>query len=346
MAPGDPLDRLPDSERALLRLLAWLAACEGETVPPEELELLERLVALSLLAHHTGGDPEGAAARLLATAPHGAAIEDLVTALESPRQRQLLAYQGQRMVGCHGSNPAAQQALERLLALLGHHGSGIKASACIEPRLQRKQGSPLMPPLPESLVRLHSDRELRLVTPTGFCIRRLRWQTGLGPLPASLGEIGLLGQQKLNAYYAYRTLFSGLTLAQLLLPLAVFGLQPALVALVLALGLVVVAGPSRPLVPWRHEGVHLMPVAQPLALAMGASIVLSVAAYWTLLAPGLVAKGWPAATSLLPLVCNGAGGALEATQAETTYNQWWHLVAVVVLSGGSLLYGLLLAVAA
>jgi hypothetical protein len=204
MAPGDPLDRLPDSERALLRLLAWLAACEGELVPPEELELLERLVALSLLAHHTGGDPQGAAARLLATAPHEAAIADLVTALESPRQRQLLAYQGRRLVSCHRSNPAAQQALERLLALLAHHGSGNEASACVEPRLQREQGSPLMPPLPESVVRLHSDSELRLVTPAGFCIRRLRWQTGLGPLPASLGEIGLLGQQRLNAYYAYR----------------------------------------------------------------------------------------------------------------------------------------------
>ncbi|MFN7871857.1 MAG: alpha/beta hydrolase, partial [Cyanobacteriota bacterium] len=59
-------------------------------------------------------------------------------------------------------------------------------------------------PLPESMVRLHSDRELRLVTPAGFCIRRLRWQTGLGPLPVSVGEIGLLGQQRLNAYYAYR----------------------------------------------------------------------------------------------------------------------------------------------
>jgi hypothetical protein len=144
---------------------------------------------------------------------------------------------------------------------------------------------------------------------------------------------------------AYRTLFSGLTLSQLLLPLAVFGLQPGLVALLLTLGLVVLAGPSRPLVPWKHAGVLLMPVALPLALAMGASIVLAVAAYWQLLAPGLVARGWPAATALLPLVCNGGGGALEATQAETTYNQWWHLAAVLVLSGGSLLYGLLLAFA-
>ncbi|MFN7894631.1 MAG: hypothetical protein ACK5Q6_00500 [Cyanobacteriota bacterium] len=168
---------------------------------------------------------------------------------------------------------------------------------------------------------------------------REQWQ-----LTPPAGAYGIQdGHDPVLRRLAYRTLFSGLTLAQLLLPLAVFGLQPALVALVLALGLVVVAGPSRPLVPWRHAGVHLMPVAQPLALAMGASIVLSVAAYWKLLAPGLVAMGWPAAAALLPLVCNGVGGALEATQAETTYNQWWHLVAVVVLSGGSLLYGFLLA---
>jgi len=144
---------------------------------------------------------------------------------------------------------------------------------------------------------------------------------------------------------AYRLLFSGLTLSQLLLTLAVFGPRPALVVLLLLLCLVVVAGPSRPLVPWRHAGVLLIPISLPLALAMGASVVLSAAAYWQLLAPGLDQAGWPEGLALLPLICSGAGGALEATQAETTYNQWWHLVAVLVLSGGSLLYGLLLALA-
>ena len=143
---------------------------------------------------------------------------------------------------------------------------------------------------------------------------------------------------------AYRLLFSGLTLSQLLLTLAVFGPRPALLALVLVLCLVVVAGPSRPMVPWRHAGVLLIPISLPLALSMGASVMLSAAAYWELLAPGLEQAGWPEALALLPLVCSGAGGALEATQAETTYNQWWHLVAVVVLTAGSLLYALLLAV--
>jgi hypothetical protein len=205
MAPGDPLDRIPESERSFLRLLAWLASCDGD-VAPQEHELLERLVARSLLAHKTGGDPEGAANRLLTTSPDAAAIAPLVDDLESPRQRQLLACLGRRMVGCHRSegNPAEQQALQRLLDLLEHHDGGDEASALADHQLRRATGSPLLPPLPESVVRLHSDRELRLVTPSGFCPRRLRWQTDFGPMPASLGEMGLLGQQRLNAYYAYR----------------------------------------------------------------------------------------------------------------------------------------------
>lgn len=210
MATGDPLDRLPDSERALLRLLAWLAGCDGE-VAPEELELLERLVARSLLAHHTGGDPEGAAAGLVAICPAAADIAELVAALESPRQRQLLACLGRRMVSCHRSNgegrmgtPVEQEALAQLLALLEDQGAGHDDRALADHQLQGRHRSPLLPPLPESVVRLHSDKELRLITPAGFCARRLRWQTGLGSLPASLGEMGLLGQQRLSAYYAYR----------------------------------------------------------------------------------------------------------------------------------------------
>lgn len=210
MAPGDPLDRIPESERSFLRLLAWLASCDGD-VAPQEHELLERLVSRSLLAHQTGGDPEGAANRLLTTSPDAAAIAPLVDDLESPRQRQLLACLGRRMVGCHRSegegsqgNPAEQQALQLLLDLLEHHDGGDEASALADHQLRRPTGSTLLPPLPESVVRLHSDRELRMVTPSGFCPRRLRWQTAFGPMPVSLGEMGLLGQQRLNAYYAYR----------------------------------------------------------------------------------------------------------------------------------------------
>jgi hypothetical protein len=136
----------------MLRLLAWLAGCDGE-VAPEELELLERLVARSLLAHHTGGDPEGAAAGLVATSPAAADIAELVAALESPRQRQLLACLGRRMVTCHrsngegrGGNPAEQAALEQLLGLLENQGGGHEARALTDHQLQGRRGSPLLPP--------------------------------------------------------------------------------------------------------------------------------------------------------------------------------------------------------
>jgi hypothetical protein len=209
MRVADPLDRLLKSERALLRLLAWLAVSDGN-VAPEELELLERLVARRLLSHQTGGDPEGVVNRLLATIPGPAIIPTLVKQLESPCQRQLLACLARRMVTSHRSagessqgNQAEQQAFQLLLDLLEPHGSGIEASALADHRLRPPLGAPLLSPLPESVVRLFSDKELRLVTPHGFCPRRLRWQTTLGSLPASLGEMGLLGQQRLNAFYAY-----------------------------------------------------------------------------------------------------------------------------------------------
>jgi hypothetical protein len=210
VAPGDPLDRLPNSERALLRLLAWLATCDGH-MAPEELDLLERLVARSLLAQHTGGDPETTAIRLLATPPEASTIPALVAALESPCQQKLLACLGRRMVSCHRGdgegqqgNPEELQALDLLLGLLDHHVGGDVICQFFDHQLRRSPGAPLLPPLPESLVRLHSDRELRLVTPAGFCPQRLRWRTPFGPMPASLGELGLLGQQRLNTYYAYR----------------------------------------------------------------------------------------------------------------------------------------------
>lgn len=90
MPKGDPFDRLLESEKALLRLLAWLALSDG-SVAPEELELLERLVARTLLTHSTGGDPERTALRLLETIPRADSIPALVNALDSPAQRQLLA---------------------------------------------------------------------------------------------------------------------------------------------------------------------------------------------------------------------------------------------------------------
>lgn len=177
----------------------------------------------------------------------------------------------------------------------------------------------------------------------GFILMHAREQWQITPPAGWKGRHD--GHDPVLRRLAYRLVFSGLTVSQLLLPLAVFGARPALVVLVAGLGLIAVAGPSRPVLPWRHAGIPVMPVTVPLLLAMGASMVLAIASFWQLLAPGLSSKGWPAALALLPMLCNGGGGALEATQAETTYNQWWHLLAIILINCGSLAYALLLAVA-
>jgi hypothetical protein len=46
------------------------------------------------------------------------------------------------------------------------------------------------------------------------------------------------------------------------------------------------------------------------------------------------AAGLPAALALAPGVCQGLGGGIEASLAETRFNQWWHLLAVLVLNAG------------
>ena len=71
--------------------------------------------------------------------------------------------------------------------------------------------------------------------------------------------------------------------------------------------------------------------AQP---GLGISIMLALVAQWQLLAPGLASSGWTGALALPPLVCNGAGGALEATQAQTSFNQLPAIVPLGVAAWG------------
>jgi len=144
---------------------------------------------------------------------------------------------------------------------------------------------------------------------------------------------------------AYRILFSGLTLSQLLLPLAVFGLRLVLLIPLSFCALGVIVGPSRPLLPWKTNGVLLLPVAVPLAIAFAASLPLAALALWFWLDPPLTAAGFSPGVSLVPLLMLGAGGATEAIKAETTFNQWWHLVAILLLLAGNLVYARLLSIA-
>lgn len=206
---ADPLAHLPADDQALLRLVTWIAQADGE-VAPEEADLLEHLVASRLLARGRGGDPDAAAARLCREPVRPEELPHLVAQLQSPGQRRRVAVLARRMLNSHRAEgegpegqPLEQSALERLQALLDPTPID-GTNRAIESHMLRKtlRGS-LLPPLPESVVRLESDEDLNLVTPAGFCPRSLRWDTPIGPVPAFLGELGLLGMPRQTAYYGY-----------------------------------------------------------------------------------------------------------------------------------------------
>lgn len=150
------------------------------------------------------------------------------------------------------------------------------------------------------------------------------------------------GNDPVLRIHAYRFLFSGLTAANLCVAVAVFGRAAPALLLVLPAALVVLLGPGRPLLPWRHAGGLLLPVPIPLALAFLLSSLLKAAALLALFGPALSAIGLPPLLALAPLLASGLGGGLEGGLAETRFNQWWHLLAILLLDSSALLEGLLL----
>ncbi len=205
----DALAHLPADERAVLRLLTWIAQADGE-VAPEEADLLEHLVASRLLARGRWGDPDAAAARLCREPVRPEELPELVAQLRSPAQRRRVAVLARRMLHSHRAEgegpegqPLEQEALARLHTLLDPPPLEGTERAIEGHALRSTLGGGLLPPLPESVVRLESDPDLALVTPAGFCPRSMRWDTPIGPVPAFLGELGLLGLPCQTGFYGY-----------------------------------------------------------------------------------------------------------------------------------------------
>jgi len=215
---------LPADEKAVLRLVSWMAQADG-LVAPEEHDLLEHLVAGRLLARGWAADPEAAASLLCATPVQLEELPALVQQLATPQQRRRVSLLARHMLQVHrapGETEEGQacerEALDQLLRVLEPPPAGSTSAAVIDHQLRGTLGGPMLPPRPESVVRLHSDRQLQLHTPAGFCPQRMRWETPIGPLPAFLGELGLLGGQRHTAFYGYAPQWTQPRCGLLLLP--------------------------------------------------------------------------------------------------------------------------------
>lgn len=118
-----PLDGLSPSQRALLRIVCWVAWADGDFAA-EERELLDRLVQRLLPATAAAG-AAAMAATLARQAPSPAELAPLVAALEDRDQRQLAVKLALQMVSVNrrpgdaaAINPAEKGAYRLLLEAL------------------------------------------------------------------------------------------------------------------------------------------------------------------------------------------------------------------------------------
>ena len=120
-SPPHPLDALTPSQRALLRIVCWVAWADGDFAL-EERALLERLVARLLLGDGDQAQAEATVRELAINQLQPVDLEALVAALDGADARQLVVKLALQMVsvsqGADETNPinaAEKQAYRRLV---------------------------------------------------------------------------------------------------------------------------------------------------------------------------------------------------------------------------------------
>ncbi len=158
---------------------------------------------------------------------------------------------------------------------------------------------------------------------------------------------------------AYQMLFTFQTLGLGCFTMAVFGINALTLALVIGSVVIALIGPREPRTKFTrqvdNEPRPVLPLSWSLLIVFALNAVLNFYAYRVLFGDTIVAA-WPPTIfpwlqglipaalvpwfSLLAPMAVGAGGAYEGWFAESSFNQWQHFIAFVILMLGLGITGL------
>lgn len=147
---------------------------------------------------------------------------------------------------------------------------------------------------------------------------------------------------------AYQMLMSFQSLGLSLFTMGVFGVKPWTQTLVYGTAFISLLGPKEPRLELRRkvdgEDRPVLPLSISLTVVLGVNVIMQLLACIKLFYP-IFAQGGKLGTavaliaSILPSTLQGAGGGIEGYFAESSFKQWQHLGAFIVLLAGFLLLG-------
>ena len=133
---------------------------------------------------------------------------------------------------------------------------------------------------------------------------------------------------------AYKLLFLLQGVGLLAFSLAVFGFSIITIPFAVLSGLIAFIGPQNPKATFLFNGQPVFPLAVSILAVFIVNAIVNFVAYFSLLGDPLVLAGLPRALAALAPLLLMLGGMIEGIVAESSFNQWWHFIAVVFLNLG------------
>ncbi len=133
---------------------------------------------------------------------------------------------------------------------------------------------------------------------------------------------------------AYKFLFIFQSAGLLLFSLGVFGINKLTLTLAIVSGIIAFIGPQNPKVTFKLKEQPVLPLAASLLVVFIINAIVNLFAYWYLFSGPLSAADLPKIFSLLVPLLVTLGGMIEGLMAESTFNQWWHFIAAVLINVG------------